>query len=87
VSEINAIQLKVSYRPGVPTAGSNSLRWSPETGQVAKRESLPGTAGRPKVRHDQYPEETRPEFKAKVALAAKRSASATDLTGNAELEL
>jgi hypothetical protein len=35
------------------------LRWSPETGQVAKRESLLGTADRPKVRHDQYSEETR----------------------------
>jgi hypothetical protein len=34
------------------------LRWTPETGQVAKRESSLGAAGRPKVRHDQYSEET-----------------------------
>jgi len=35
------------------------LRWTPETGQVAKRESSLGTAGWPKVRYDQYTEETR----------------------------
>ena len=35
------------------------VRWSPETGQVAKRESLLGAAGGPKVRHDQYSKETR----------------------------
>jgi hypothetical protein len=35
-----------------------SLRWTPETGQVAKRESSLGTAGRPRVRHGQYSEET-----------------------------
>jgi hypothetical protein len=34
------------------------VRWTPETGQVAKRESSLGAAGRPKVRHDQYSEET-----------------------------
>ena len=33
------------------------LRWTPETGQVAKRESSLGVAGRPKVRHGQYSEE------------------------------
>jgi hypothetical protein len=35
------------------------LRWTPETGQVAKRESSLGAAVWPKVRHDQYAEETR----------------------------
>ena len=35
------------------------LRWTPETGQVAKRESSLGTAAWPKVRHDQHTEETR----------------------------
>jgi hypothetical protein len=35
------------------------VRWTPETGQVAKRESSLGTAGWPKVRYDQYTEETR----------------------------
>jgi hypothetical protein len=34
------------------------LRWTPETGQVAKRESSLGAAVWPKVRHDQYSEET-----------------------------
>ena len=34
-----------------------SVRWTPETGQVAKRESPLGTAGWPEVRHDQYTEE------------------------------
>src|SRR5208282_2294936 len=33
------------------------LRWSPKTGQVAKRESPPGTVGWPKVRHGEYTEE------------------------------
>ena len=35
-----------------------NMRWTPETGQVAKRESSLGAAGRPKVRHDQYSKET-----------------------------
>ena len=35
------------------------VRWTPETGQVAKRESSLGVAVRPKVRHDQYAKETR----------------------------
>jgi hypothetical protein len=34
-----------------------TMRWTPETGQVAKRESFLGAAGRPKVRHGQYSEE------------------------------
>jgi hypothetical protein len=38
---------------------AGALRWSPETGQAAKRESLLGAADRPQVRHDQYSEETR----------------------------
>ena len=33
------------------------LRWSPKTGQVAKRESPFGTAGWPEVRHGKYTEE------------------------------
>jgi len=33
------------------------LRWSPKTGQVAKRESPFGTAGLPEVRHGEYTEE------------------------------
>ena len=33
------------------------VRWSPKTGQVAKRESPPGTAGWPEVRHGKYTEE------------------------------
>ena len=37
----------------------DGLRWTPETGQVAKRESSLGTAAWPKVRHDQHTEETR----------------------------
>src|ERR1035438_5000059 len=37
--------------------GIEGLRWTPETGQVAKRESSLGAAGWPKVRHDQYSEE------------------------------
>ena len=36
----------------------NRKSWSPETGQVAKRGSPLGAAVRPKVRHDQYSEET-----------------------------
>jgi hypothetical protein len=36
-----------------------AMRWTPETGQVAKRESSLGTAVWPKVRHDQHTEETR----------------------------
>ena len=40
-------------------AHRNVLNWPLETGQVAKRESLLGAAVRPKVRHDQYSEETR----------------------------
>jgi hypothetical protein len=35
----------------------HQLRWSPKTGQVAKRESLPGTVGWPEVRHGKYTEE------------------------------
>jgi hypothetical protein len=35
------------------------LRWPPEIGQVAKRESSLGAAGRPRVRHGQYSEEAR----------------------------
>ena len=38
----------------------HALRWTPETGQVAKRESCLGAAVRPRVRHDQYAKETRP---------------------------
>jgi hypothetical protein len=34
-----------------------ALRWSPKTGQVAKRESPLGTAGWPEVRHGKYTEE------------------------------
>ena len=37
----------------------DAVRWTPETGQVAKRGSSLGAAVWPKVRHDQYPEETR----------------------------
>jgi DNA (cytosine-5)-methyltransferase 1 len=37
----------------------SAMRWTPETGQVAKRESSLGAAVWPKVRHDQYSEETR----------------------------
>ncbi len=39
--------------------GTASLRWSPETGQVAKRVSRLGAAGWPKVRHGEYTQETR----------------------------
>ena len=39
--------------------GKIDVRWTPEPGQVAKRESSLGAAGRPKVRHDQYTKETR----------------------------
>ena len=35
----------------------DTMRWTPETGQAAKRESPLGAAGRPKVRHEQYSEE------------------------------
>ena len=38
----------------VPT---EHVRWSPKTGQVAKRESPFGTAGWPEVRHGKYTEE------------------------------
>ena len=34
------------------------VRWTPETGQAAKRESSLGAAVWPRVRHDQYAEET-----------------------------
>ena len=34
------------------------VRWTPKTGQVAKRESPLGSAGWPEVRYDQYAEET-----------------------------
>ena len=34
-----------------------TLRWSPKTGQVAKRKSPFGTAGWPEVRHGKYTEE------------------------------
>jgi hypothetical protein len=37
----------------------HDLRWPPETGQVAKRESRLGAAGWPKVRHGEYTQETR----------------------------
>jgi hypothetical protein len=37
---------------------SSRLRWSPKTGQVAKRESGLGTAGWPEVRLVEYAEET-----------------------------
>ena len=37
---------------------AHNMRWSPKTGQVAKRESPPGTVGWPKVRHGEYTEET-----------------------------
>ena len=41
-----------------PTASSQRrVRWSPKTGQVAKRESPFGTAGWPEVRHGKYTEE------------------------------
>ena len=49
-------------RLGITHAGfamTSLLRWTPETGQVAKRESSLGTAAWPKVRHDQHTEETR----------------------------
>jgi hypothetical protein len=36
---------------------SRAVSWSPKTGQVAKRESHPGTAGWPEVRHGKYTEE------------------------------
>ena len=35
------------------------VRWTPETGQVVKRESSLGAAGRPRVRHVEYSEEAR----------------------------
>ena len=35
------------------------VRWSLETGQVAKRVSRLGAAGWPKVRHGEYTQETR----------------------------
>ena len=41
------------------TIQCDGLRWTPETGQAAKRESPLGAAGWPEVRHDQYTEETR----------------------------
>ena len=45
---------------GATDPASLPLRWTPETGQVAKRESCLGAAVRPRVRHDQYAKETRP---------------------------
>jgi hypothetical protein len=51
--------------PGVATGSTakkkpiptNRLRWTPSVGQVAKGESLLGTAAWPKVRHGKYTEE------------------------------
>jgi len=37
--------------------GEDEVRWSPKTGQVAKRESPLGTAAWPEVRHGKYTEE------------------------------
>ena len=45
--------------PAVNTEAMNELRWPPEPGQVAKRESSLCSAIWPKVRHDEYTEETR----------------------------
>jgi hypothetical protein len=55
--------VKVKLPPGtfaisIPLT-MRKLRWTPKTGQVVKRESPLGTAGRPEVRRVQYSEEAR----------------------------
>ena len=55
-----SLALKASSSSSHPSSRAISrMRWSPRTGQVAKRESPLGAAGWPEVRHDQYSEEAR----------------------------
>ena len=50
------VGLHDSQQVGQGTGPVRAVRWTPETGQVAKRESPLGTADWPEVRHDQYSE-------------------------------
>jgi hypothetical protein len=50
---------KLRRRMSLLSQRIEGLRWSQETGQVAKRESRHGAAGWPKVRHGEYTQETR----------------------------
>src|SRR5271168_3857818 len=47
--------LTVCFRAA--TSPNSSMRWTPKTGQVAKRGSRLGTAGWPELRHGEYTEE------------------------------
>jgi transposase len=48
------------------------MSWSPKAGQVAKRESPPGTAVWPEVRHGKYTEEAQSRVQRESGAAAVR---------------
>jgi hypothetical protein len=50
---------KDDYGMVITDATAGTMSWTPESGQVAKRESCLGAAGRPRVRHGQYSLEAR----------------------------
>ena len=52
-----AIQVNSPFPTRFRKALFKLMRWSPKTGQVAKRKSPFGTAGWPEVRHGKYTEE------------------------------
>jgi methyl-accepting chemotaxis protein len=57
MTEVTTVIGRIDAVASAIAAAVEQLRWTPETGQVAKRESFLGTARRPKVRHGQYSEE------------------------------
>jgi hypothetical protein len=61
VAELCGIQedLREKGKSGILQSIEVDLRWTAETGQVAKRASPLGTAIRPEVRHDQHAEAAR----------------------------
>jgi type I restriction enzyme, S subunit len=58
IGRLRRFILDLAVRGKLVPQDPKDVRWTPETGQVVKRESSLGAAGRPKVRHDQYSEET-----------------------------
>jgi transposase len=64
----------------------HELRWTPETGQVAERESPSGTAGWPEVDISSVRNKHSPEFKAKVTLAGvQEEGTVTELSRRFEV--